>query len=52
MKRWWPSPADVLIALGLLGMAIGAAYVYAPAGLIVGGAALLALGVLCALRGD
>jgi hypothetical protein len=52
MKRWSPSPADALITLGLLAMAIGAAFVYAPAGLIVGGGALLALGVLCALRGD
>lgn len=48
IQSWAP---DVLMLSGVTGMSYGAWLVYAPAGFIVGGAFLLAGGVLAARRG-
>lgn len=48
LKGWVP---DVLMLAGVIGISFGAWLVYPPAGFIVGGAFLLAGGVLSARRG-
>ena len=48
IRGWAP---DALMLAGVTGISYGAWLVYAPAGFIVGGAFLLAGGVLAARRG-